>query len=155
MPPEGEPSFEATREFGNLDVSVSHNPAVGNVEGGGLHERSQRHRHNEGKVEDISSSPSFHPERDQIEANEAPMGSMGEEIQPIAEPSAGRPQQPIVEVGAQRPGTNRRLENLHLGETREQRSQRWSRFEDLLRKNRVDIEAKCSQCAPAKDRKVG
>jgi hypothetical protein len=44
---------------------------------------------------------------------------------------------------------------MYLGETRAQRSQRWSRFEDLLRKNRVDIEAKCAQCTPAKDRKVG
>lgn len=156
VPPEGEPSFAATREFGNLDVSVSHDPAGGNLEGGGLHERSMRHRHSEGKVEDISSSPSFRPERDQIEANEAPMGSLGEEIQPIAEPSAGRPSQPIVEVGAQRPAaTNRSSESLRAGETPAQRSQRWGRFEDLLRKNRVDIEAKCSQCTPAKDRKAG
>jgi sporulation protein YlmC with PRC-barrel domain len=31
-------------------------------------------------------------------------------------------------------------------------SNRWRRFEDLLRKNRVDIMAKCSSCAPARDK---
>jgi PRC-barrel domain len=34
----------------------------------------------------------------------------------------------------------------------EARSLRWRRFEDLLRKNRVDIQAKCPSCAPAKDK---
>jgi sporulation protein YlmC with PRC-barrel domain len=31
-------------------------------------------------------------------------------------------------------------------------SDRWGRFEDLLRKNRVDIQAKCPSCAPARDK---
>lgn len=32
------------------------------------------------------------------------------------------------------------------------RGPRWDRFENLLRKNRVDITAKCASCAPAKDK---
>ncbi len=32
------------------------------------------------------------------------------------------------------------------------RGERWGRFEDLLRRNRVDITAKCPSCGPAKDR---
>jgi PRC-barrel domain len=146
VPPEGEQSFEATREFGNLDVSVEHDAGAG-----GLHERSTRHRHGEGKVEDISSSPSFRPADVK---SPSPLGSMGEEIQPIAEPNAGRPKQPIVEVGAQKgpgPAVNPDAENMRPM----RRAERWSRFEDLLRKNRVDIEAKCAQCAPARDRKAG
>jgi sporulation protein YlmC with PRC-barrel domain len=31
-----------------------------------------------------------------------------------------------------------------------ERSRRWARFEDLLRRNRVDIQAKCPACAPKK-----
>lgn len=216
VPPEGEQSFTATREFGNLDVSVEHDPQES-----GLHERSLRHRHTEGKVEDISSSRNFRPAEVKPPA---PLGSMGEDIEPIAEPNAGRPAQPIVEVGAQKgPGpvvrehpqefsggdlrtdlrvnSSRNMRNTgnpaagsqdsitvperaDTGEHRLQdrnmnqvshpvenvrgtgrvpvsmddmhsRPERWSRFEDLLKKNRVDIEAKCAQCAPARDRKVG
>src|SRR3954451_4632330 len=97
VPAEGEQSFAATRQFGDLDVSVSHDPAGGTLQEGGLHERSLRHRHSEGKVENISSSPDFRPIDEK-----PPMGSMGEEIEPIAEPSAARPKAPVVEVGTHR-----------------------------------------------------
>ena len=189
VPPEGEPSFSATRELGGLDRS-----AGGQAEGG-LHERSKRHRHEDAKVEDISSSPNFHPA--DVEPP-APLGSMGEEIQPIAEPSAGRPRQPIVEVGARREpmrntadpaagsqdsvnipervdtGAEHRLQDRNMNQvshpvddvhgtghvrvsTDDMHSSpaRWRRFEDLLRANHVDIEAKCAQCVPAKNKKVG
>jgi hypothetical protein len=51
------------------------------------------------------------------------IGSLGEEVVPITEPAASP-----------------------------NRGPRWDRFEELLRKNRVDITAKCPSCAPAKDR---
>jgi sporulation protein YlmC with PRC-barrel domain len=138
VPPEGEPTFKDTREFGNLereDRPVQH------------------HHHTEGKVEDISSSPEFRPEAD------TPLGSMGEEIQPIAEPNVRRPAEPVVEVGArdrdlrEQAGPGPAMTG-RLREDAVSRPERWRRFEDLLRKNRVDIEAKCAQCAPARDRKV-
>lgn len=96
------------------------------------------------KVENISSSREFRPA-----ADVPPMGSLGEDIQPIAEPNVARPNEPVVEVGS------RRGLGPAMREDVRSRSERWSRFEDLLRKNRVDIEAKCAQCAPARDRKVG
>jgi sporulation protein YlmC with PRC-barrel domain len=181
VPPEGEPSFSATREFGELDRSLSDEDFESSM--------NERHEHREGKVEEISSSPKFHPAEVQAPA---PLGSMGEDIQPIAEPNAGRPRQPIVEVGAQDgpetlssdnramsaqrrdAGESHRLQDRNMNEVAHpvedvrgtgrvrvgmddmhSRPERWRRFEDLLRANRVDIEAKCAQCAPAKNKKVG
>jgi hypothetical protein len=143
VPVEGEQSFETMRP-------------VANAEEASLHERSVRHRHTEGNVEDISSSPEFHPL-----AEKPAMGSLGEDIEPIAEPGAGRPMNPVVEVGANRPaagaGKISEQRDVHRAELAssdmQSRPERWRRFEDLLRKNRVDIEAKCAQCAPARDKK--
>jgi hypothetical protein len=165
--------------------------------------RSLRHRHAEGKVEDISSSPNFHPADVKPPA---PMGSMGEDIQPIADPDAQAKliHPPEIEVGTRRAGQMAGMQGELVGDRRELRNvgdpaaaaqdsiaipeaadtgdarmsrtnplndvrgtgrvgvsqddmhsrpERWARFEDLLRRNHVDIESKCPQCAPAKERK--
>jgi len=154
-----EQTFESTSQIGRLGRKESDVP-VRDMDDA---DRDLHHRHVEGKIEDISSSPEFRPVDDT-----PPLGSMGEEIEPIAEPNAGRPKAPIVEVGAQRPlWTRDSMNDMRMNDARRDdvrdmqednmrsRPDRWRRFEDLLRKNRVDIEAKCAQCAPARDRKVG
>jgi PRC-barrel domain len=174
-----------------------------------LESRSTRHRHAEGKVEEISSSPNFRP----ADAK-PPMGSMGEDIQPLADPDAQSKliHPPEIEVGTRGAGRIGASQGELVGDRRELRNagdpaaashdsitipesadtgvdhrlqdrnmnqvahpnenvvgtgrvavsqddmhsrpERWARFEDLLRRHRVDIESKCPQCAPAKDRRT-
>jgi sporulation protein YlmC with PRC-barrel domain len=48
-------------------------------------------------------------------------------------------------------GTIDRAENAAYGD--EPLSSRWSAFQEHLRRNRVDIQARCPQCAPAREKK--
>ena len=113
----------------------------------------EQHRH-EGKVEPISTSPMHRPmeritdvpapsERDSFAVPER--ADVGEEHR-MRDRNYNVPSHPIEDVrGTGRVGPSQ--EDMHS------RPERWRRFEELLRRNRVDIEAKCPHCAPAKARR--
>jgi len=48
-------------------------------------------------------------------------------------------------------GTTDRAQNAAYGE--DPLSSSWSAFREHLRRNRVDIQASCPQCAPARDKR--
>jgi sporulation protein YlmC with PRC-barrel domain len=129
-------------------------------------------QHQHGSSHNVTPAPDelTQPADEQLKP---PMGSMGEDLEdirdtppherritaadltpqrlqnkfPEPQPSPSKtqlkPERPSREPGTAT-GSAGRLEIVR------EHSERWVRFEDLLRKNRVDIQAKCPACAPKK-----